>query len=80
MTSKHRLYQHIFLENLNRHPMTRITILFLALDIEKFIMVKQHNGVSSLSLETFNSRLNPIISCISESQLIVGGQVVGISN
>ena len=61
MASKHRLYQHKFRENLNRYPSTRVTILSLALDLERIIMVRRYNGINACFLESFNARLKTLV-------------------
>ena len=61
MTIKHRLYLLRFRDNQDRLPSFRMALLWSILDIDKVIMVRQHNGINSSFLESFNDRLKAIV-------------------
>ena len=61
MTIKHRLYLLRFRDNQDRLPSFRMALLWSILDIDKVIMVRQHNGINSSFLESFNDRLKVIV-------------------
>ena len=61
MTIKHRIYLLRFRDNQNRLPSFRMALLWSILDIDKVVMVRQHNGINSSFLENFNNKLKNIV-------------------
>ena len=57
MTLKHRIYRYKFRDNMQRIPSHRETTLFSALDIDRIILIRQHNGLEFSFLNKLNDKL-----------------------
>ena len=61
MTAKHRLYRLRFRDNMQRFPSRRASLLSIALDLEKVILIRYHSGLDCSFLENFNNRIKAIV-------------------
>ena len=61
MTIKHRIYLLRYRDNQNRLPSFRMALLWSILDIDKVVMVRQHNGINSSFLENINNKFKSVV-------------------